>query len=151
MGRWRKISLLSVFCTTNRPLDLSHSFKKYKTTVPRCSPRQMSQGNIQISLNPGIGLGTRVYPDNLHFSDVHRNIFYIHNYVLPHRAIMLQYHIYHHLSSNSSLGNGNRVLVNIFCYYRSCKTLWPYVLLREHAHFATGISRVRYFKYGYMI
>ena len=84
-------SLLSVFCTSNRPLDLSHSFKKYKTTVPRCSSRQMSQGNIQISLNPGTGLGTRVYPDNLHFSDVHRKIFYIH--VLPHRAIMLQYHI----------------------------------------------------------
>ena len=37
-----------------------------------------------------------------------------------------------------------------FCYYRSCKNALT-ILVGEHAHFATGFSRVHYLKSGYVI
>ena len=92
------------------------------------------------------GLGTRLKPDllppqkregssKLHIQATRYGV------VQSHCSILSHYTLHHCLSSNRSLENGNRELENRFCYYRSCKKHFNYsILLRECAHFATGIS-----------
>ena len=84
------------------------------------------------------------------YSDVGLTKYLLYSVVQSRYSILSHDTLHHHLSSNNGLGNGDRELWHIFHYYRSCKNTST-ILLRERAHFATGISRVHYLKSGYII
>ena len=62
--------------------------------------------------------------------------------IQSHCSILSHDRLHHHLSGNNGLVNGDRELGHLFCYYRNCKNTLT-ILLGEHAHFVTGISRVQ--------